>query len=83
MLPIMVLLSTLGIIYGCTFKCSYARFLEAQLLSSCIDVTDSLHHSVTKGGLAISATSSLFMDRFARSFGVCHQYFDKEAIYYG
>ncbi len=43
------------------------QLLEAQLLYTYVDVTDSPPQSLT-GRLALSAISPLFVDRFGRSF---------------
>ncbi len=48
---------------------NYLRFLEAQLLSYFIDVTDSLRPPLM-GRLAVSTISPLFVIRFRRSFAV-------------
>ncbi len=53
--------------------------LEAQLLSTYIDVTNS-HRQSLMGRLAVSAISPLFVDRFGLSLRFCHLEFDKEAI---
>ena len=50
-------------------------FLEVQLLSNLIDVTDSL-----TGRLALSTISPMVVDLLGRSLLFCHLEFDKEAI---
>ena len=52
------------------------RFLEAQLLSNKIDVTDSLIH----GSLAFSTISPLFVGRFGRSLRFYHVEFEFQVI---
>ncbi len=44
-----------------------------------LDVTDSLHNSLT-GRLMVLDITPLFMDQFGRSSRFCHREFNKEAI---
>ena len=55
-------------------------FLEAQLLSNYIDVTDSLRPSLTHGTFSYNAHISVVVDRFERSLRFCYLEFDMEAI---
>ena len=59
-------------------KWFFSTLLEAQLLSNYIDVVDSLTHPT--GRLAVSAITSLIVDRFGFYLRVCHLEFDKKAI---
>ncbi len=58
-----------------THKQKEISFLEAQLLSNWIDVTDSV-----VGRLALLAISPLIVARFGRSLRFCNLEFGKEAI---
>ncbi len=67
--------------YIFSHKRSGDSFLEAQLLSNYMGVTDSLRHTVTNRKFTISAISPL--DLFGRYLQFCHIEFDKKAIYDG